>query len=476
MSRGRLAVHAHFYQPARFDPFSGREPRDPLAAPFPDWNARINAECYRPNVERGNVARLSYDLGPTLARWLAAHDPETYHGFVAADGGTPDAPRPGNAMAQAYHHAILPLASRADRRTEIRWGLRDFELRFGRPPIGIWLPETAVDLPTLRMCAAEGVRYTILAPWQSSEPHLDTRHPYRVSLGDGQAIVVAFYDGNLSGSVSFDAAATSDADRFARERILARLAGAAGPDGESPLAVIATDGELYGHHQQFRDLFLEHLLNPGPSEPDRGFDLVDLASALDEPLDQPFRLVRIQERTSWSCHHGVLRWCAECPDVVDGRWKAPLRFAFERLAAAIDATCEGVIGGFGRPVDFWAARDAYVDVVFGAAPAPAFSAWWLGDDASLDERERFLDLLEAQRWRLAMFASDGWFWDDPVRPETRQCLRSAARAVRLVDDVAATSLEDRLLGDLELFTSPSRRLDGAAIYRQALEEVGQPVP
>ena len=29
-------------------------------------------------------------------------------------------------MAQAFHHSILPLASHADRRTEILWGLRDF--------------------------------------------------------------------------------------------------------------------------------------------------------------------------------------------------------------------------------------------------------------------------------------------------------------------------------------------------------------
>ncbi len=476
MTRGRLAVHAHFYQPARLDPFTGQQPHEPAAAPFPDWNTRIDAECYRPNVERGNVARISYDIGPTLATWLARHDPGTYEGFIAADMGPDDEPIAGNAMAQAYHHSILPLASLLDRRTEIRWGVRDFQLRFGRPPLGIWLPETAVDLPTLRVCAASGIRYTILAPWQAAEPHLDTRHPFRVSLGDGQSIVVVFYDSTLSGAVSFDPTATADADRFARERVLARLAGAADPDGDAPLAVIATDGELYGHHQQFRDLFLEHLVNPGPTEPDRGFDLVDLAGVLDEPLDRPFRLARIEERTSWSCHHGVARWSAECPDAVDGRWKAPLRAAFERLAAAIDTVCEAWAARRTRPIDFWAARDAYVDVIFGAEPAPAFSAWWLGDDAGHDERDRFLDLLEAQRWRLAMFASDGWFWDDPIRPETRQCLRSAARAVRLVDRVAGTALEDRLLGDLELFTSPSRRLDGATIYRQALDEVGQPVP
>ena len=96
----------------------------------------------------------------------------------------------GNAIAQPFHHAILPLASAADRRTEIRWGLRDFEVRFGRRPAGLWLPETAVDLATLRIAAEEGVGYTILAPWQAAESGLDSRRPYRVDLGGGRSIVV----------------------------------------------------------------------------------------------------------------------------------------------------------------------------------------------------------------------------------------------------------------------------------------------
>ncbi len=466
MSRGRLAVHAHFYQPSREDPFTGRVPEEPAAAPFHDWNARIDAECYRPNAERGNLARISFDLGPTLAGWLAREDPTAHRGFVAADVAR-------NAIAQAYHHAILPLASHADRRTELRWGLRDFLLRFGRPAEGIWLPETAVDLATLRLCVREGIRYTILAPWQTVEHRLDTRRPYRVALGGGQAIVVVFYDGALSAAVSFDPSATADADRFARDRVAPRLASAPSSADGSPLAVVATDGELYGHHQHFRDLFLQRLVEPGH---DRGFDVVPLASALDEPEGRPFRTVRIAERTSWSCHHGVARWSGECPDAADGRWKAPLRSALDRLAGAIDATSELEVRRFSRVPDLWAARDDYVDVVFGVEPPPAFSARWLGDDAPAVERDRFLALLEAQRWRLAMFASDGWFWEDPVRPETHHILRAAARAVRIVDEIAGTALERRLIDDLALLTSPSQRLDGAAIYRAALAEVGQPVP
>ena len=465
MTRGRLAVHAHFYQPSRIDPWTGRLPAEPSAAPFHDWNQRVHSECYRPNAERGTLRHISWNLGPTLAAWMAIEDPLTHERFVAAS-----AP----AMAQSYHHAILPLASAADRRTEIAWGIRDYELRFGRRPAGIWLPETAVDRATLREAARQGITYTILAPWQAAESGIDTRRPYRIDLGNDTGIVAIFYDSGLSASVSFEPEATADADRFARERVAPRLGGGPSPL-DAPLAVIATDGELYGHHQQFRDLFLQRLLVPDPDAADRGFDVVTLDEVVTEGARSGLPSMRIAERTSWSCHHGVARWSGECADASDGRWKAPLRAALERLAGAIDVVTAAAIAELPGDVDADAARDAYVDVIGGAIPEADFGAdrWPAADDAA---RARALALLEAQRWRLAMFASDGWFWDDPIRPETRQVLRAAARAVRLVDGIAGTRLERRLVHDLETFSSPSRGLDGAAIYRMALADIDQPPP
>jgi hypothetical protein len=468
VTRGRLVVHGHFYQPSRVDPFSGTVPADPTAAPYHDWTARIEAETYRPNAERGNLGRISFDLGPTLSAWLAGSAPATLDGFVSGDRGT------RNAMAQAFHHSILPLASLADRRTEIAWGLRDFEVRFGRRAEGLWLPETAVDLVTLRLLVEAGVRWTILAPWQARDEKLDTRRPYRVDVGGGRSIAVVFYDQGLSAAVSFEPAATSDADRFARERIAPRLASAL-PDGRAPVAVIATDGELYGHHQTFRDLFLQRLVAPAADIPDRGFDVVTLASVLTEEPDVHFPAASIRERTSWSCHHGVLRWYGECPDAADPRWKQPLRAAFERLAGSIDAVTAAAVEGLMQPAELMAARDAYVEVVLGLEEPAAFAAHRLGERVPAEDRERFAALMEAQRWRLAMFASDGWFWEDPGRIETRQVMRAAARAARLVDDCAGTRLEAALLADLGTFASPGGK-DGATIYRQALAEVGQKPP
>ena len=427
MSRGRLVVHGHFYQPSRADPFTGIVPADPTAAPAHDWTARVTAECYRPNAERGNLGLMSWDLGPTLAAWLERGDPIAYAGFVAGDGGT-------NGLAQSYHHTILPLASAADRRTEIAWGLRDFEWRFGRPATGIWLPEGAVDLPTLRFAAERGVRHTILAPWQAGEMHVETRRPYRVDLGGGASVVVAFYDGGLSTAISFEPRATTDADAFAAERIEPRLASAALPDDERPLVVIATDGELYGHHQPFRDLFLERLLEPRSDADARGFDVVSLAQALADTSPGSLRTIRLAEGTSWSCHHGLQRWTGDCACGPDGRWKGPLRAALDRLAAGIDAVTERVLADRAPGLDPWAARDAYVDVVIGAEEPATFAARWLDEGGS--SRSRGGGLVAGDHGGAALAARDvreRWLVlgrSGPTRDGERAACGGACRAPR----------------------------------------------
>ncbi len=501
MTTGRLAVHGHFYQPDRRDPFSGDIPPDPTSAPAHDWTARVTDECYAPNAARGNFRHIGWDIGPALATWLRRYRPDVHDMIVAQDEGT-------NAIAVGYHHAILPLASMRDRRTEIRWGLRDFELRMGRRATGIWLPETAVDLATLRLCAEEGVRYTILAPWQAgTDGDLDTRRPYRVDVGEGRSLVVTFYDRGLSTAASFDPAATRNADEFVRTRVAPRLADPL-PSGDAPLALIATDGELYGHHQPFRELFLARLTTwYGQVAGGPHLDVGSLGEMLVASGRPPLPAMTIHERTSWSCHHGILRWSAECPDAADARWKQPLRMALDRLAAGIDAVTERLVAPLG--IDPWKARDGYVDVVSGYTTAGAYVARVLAGagaheaggrrahapvapaDAARQEpagrtatpagrshraREARLleELLAAQASRLSMFQSDAWFWDDPARSETLQALRFAAHAVRIVDWLAGSRLEEALVDDLAVLRSPSTALDGAALYRVALDEVGQP--
>ena len=464
MTRPSLVVHGHFYQPPRLDPFSGTMRRDPTAAPAHDWNERISADCYRPNAELGNLGAISWDLGPTLADWLEDGDRVAYEGFINGDRGV-------NGMAQPFHHAILPLASAADRRTEIRWGLRDFEFRFGRRPTGMWLPETAVDLDTLRLLADAGISHTLLAPWQvDGGPAIDTRRPVRIDLGGGASIIAVLYDAGLSTAVSFDPTSTVDADAFVRERLMPPFVA---DDHEAGLVVVATDGELYGHHQPFREHFLARLVGAtAPADlPYMTPSLIDAISAV-EAVGLP--TAALQERTSWSCHHGIARWVTDCPCVADGSWKTPLRAAFDRLAGGIDTTTEHLARSLPGAPDPWLARDAYVDVLIGATSREAFVADVLGGAPDPAARGVLLDLMDAQRWRLAMYASCTWYWDVPDRVETASALRAAICAASLIDALAESDLERRLMDDLRLVEGEMG--DGAELARTALAAVGADMP
>ncbi len=183
MSIKAFCIHGHFYQPPREDPLTGVIPIELGAAPYANWNERILAECYRPNAELGNFAKISYNVGPTLMTWMAGRDPVTYARIIAQDKENFNRHGVGNAMAQSYNHTILPLANHLDKITQIRWGMADFQFRFGHRPLGMWLPETAIDYETLSILVEEGIEYTLLAPWQAATDHED----FKSSLLGGPA-------------------------------------------------------------------------------------------------------------------------------------------------------------------------------------------------------------------------------------------------------------------------------------------------
>src|SRR5262245_63473681 len=142
-----ICVHGHFYQPPRENPWLEAVELQDSAYPYHDWNERISAECYAPNavarildgegrIERlvNNYARISFNFGPTLLAWLQDKTPDVYKGIL--DGDADSQARfsgHGNALAQVYNHVILPLAPLADKVTQVVWGVKDFEHRFGRP-------------------------------------------------------------------------------------------------------------------------------------------------------------------------------------------------------------------------------------------------------------------------------------------------------------------------------------------------------
>ena len=431
MGTPTLAVHCHFYQPPRENPWTEEVSREASAAPFHDWNARITAECYRPNgyariVDDGgrveaivnNYEHLSFNIGPTLLAWLERHAPDVYERILGADARTT------GGIAQAYGHMILPLASPRDVRTQVRWGLADFAHRFRRPALGMWLPETAVNDDVLTVLAEEGVRFTILAPSQGEtldgEPVEPGRlyrwqHPER----DDLCVDVVFYDGGLSHAAAFELSGSSSAAFV--DRALAASNGG--------LTVLATDGETFGHHHRWGDRLLAHALTE--EAPGRGLDVVNVARWITaSTAEADATPVRIHE-SAWSCAHGVGRWREDCGCSTGGqpgwnqRWRAPLRAALDALRARLDAVVDQ--RGPGVLSDPWAARDAYLPVVMGWRSQDDFAAEFVTGD-----RVEAFTLLEAMRHAMAMYTSCGWFFNDLAGIETVQVLRYAARLMDLL--------------------------------------------
>jgi hypothetical protein len=433
------------------------------AAPFPNWNERIHAECYRPNAELRNFERISFNVGPTLWSWLAAHDPETSRRIVAQDQANVARWGVGNAIAQAYNHTILPLASTRDKHTQVAWGVRDFEYRLGRKPQGLWLPETAVDLETLDVLAQHGIEFTILAPWQAAEDSVDVTEPYRVRLPEGRSITVFFYQRDLSARVSFDAGATINADSFAEHIVQPFFRPEKTRQGLPQLLLVASDGELYGHHQHLRDRFLARLVDGASSR------LEIQPTYPGQWLRQyPVRAeMQIRDATSWSCHHGVTRWIGDC-DCTPGSsaWKAQLRYSLERLASELD----GLFLETTRPciANPWSLRDDYIEVILGRMSLDALLRTHAQKTLTTAASERIHLLLEAQRERQRMFTSCGWFFEDFDRIEPRNNVAYAAQAVRLARLATGVDLADQVAADLTHVVSNRTGRTADRVFRQHL--------
>ncbi len=490
MPRRLLCLHGHFYQPPRENPWIEEVEVQDSAAPFHDWNERITAECYGPNgaarLKGGdggrivdivnNYLHLSFNFGPTLLAWMEREATEAYQAILAADAESVRERGHGNAIAQGYNHAILPLCTPRDLRLQVSWGLADFRHRFHREPEGFWLPECAADLATLSALADEGVRFTVLspfqcaavrapggAPWQDATgAHFDPSRPYRVALPGGRSIAVFFYDGPIARSLAFGEGLSSG------EELVRRLE--SGFDAARPhdqVLTVAVDGETFGHHKKGGDEVLARALRRLPSA---GIQIVNLGQALE--LCPPTFEAKILERSSWSCAHGVERWRSDCGCEAGGRpgwrqhWRAPLRAALDELRGRLEALFTREAGKlFKEP---FAAREAFVELVLD--PARTQARDWLARHAGRalepDEARTALLLLEMERQAQLMFTSCGWFFSELSGLETVQVLKYAARAIQLALEATGEDLEPRFRELLLLAPSNLPELsDGARIYR-----------
>ena len=482
---GYVVIHGHFYQPPRENPWIEKIEEELSARPFHDWNTRINVECYNPNscariYDGGryildivnNYEKMSFNFGPTLLAWLEAHAPLTYHRILAADRLSLAHLGHGNAIAQAYNHIILPLANPRDRETEVIWGLKDFEHRFGRKAEAMWLPETAANYPTLAVLAAHGMKYVILSPYQARRVRplgggawevaktqtLDTTQPYRCFLpnpsdasDERHYIDVFFYNGGVASDLSFGGLLKDS------HALVARLAEGFRPDVPRPqLLHVATDGENYGHHHKFGELALAYALDQ--VIPQRGLILTNYAAYLEAVpprLQVELEVGPRHEGSSWSCAHGVGRWKEDCGCSTGGpanwnqRWRTPLRQAFDFLNDRLAQVFEEE--GAKYLQDPWAARDDYIKVILDRREETLARFFSQHGAHGLTRETWFqpLRLLEMQRHILLMYTSCGWFFADLAGLETIQVMKYAARALQLGQRYLQESLEEPFLQILE---------------------------
>ncbi len=476
-----VCIHAHFYQPPRENPWTEEIEREDSAAPYHDWNQRINLECYRANTAArlvdnqnrildlmNNYRYLSFNFGPTLTHWLERHDPWVYQTILEADRESMEAHGGhGNAIAQVYNHIIMPLANQRDKLTQIRWGIRDFEHRFGRHPEGMWLAETAVDGATLLLLAEAGIKFTILSPhqaarWRFREGDTQWRdaaggtipsgRAYRYSCGGGKYIDIFFYDSALAHGVAFGRLLEHSSKLL--EQIDKTWSSRHPSSGEPWLVNVATDGESYGHHFKFGDMALAAALEE--LKRDSSTEIVNYGWFLSQfPVVAD---VEILERTAWSCAHGVGRWSSDCGCHLGGepgwtqKWRAPLRKALEyvrdSLARHFETQMESLCA------DPWGARDEYIDLILDIKNhlAPFLEKHLRGGSRSSDV-SRFLELLEMQRLSLLMFISCGWFFDEISQLESVLILKYAAMAIRLAEKTGSPPLGPEFLRLLELAPS-----------------------
>jgi alpha-amylase/alpha-mannosidase (GH57 family) len=489
-----LVIHGHFYQPPRENPWTGVVDPEPSARPFHDWNERVYSECYEPNSAApiispngakrivNNYAHLSFDFGPTLLSWLERNHSETYRRIIAADAESVLKHNGhGNAIAQAYNHAILPLCTERDRRTQVRWGLADFRHRFKRESESIWLPETACNDDVLDLLIDEGIRFVILAPhqakrirndsgkWVDALPEtLDTSIPYKSFHRDrsGRSIAVFFYDRTLAHDIAFGQALTSSnvfVDRLVQS-------------GRSGLINVATDGETFGHHHKFGDLCLAYALEL--DAPARGITMTNYGEYLDaRPPEVEFEISNGNEGegSSWSCVHGVSRWIRDCGCETNSRpgwnqsWRGPLRRALDYLrdeAAAPFAATEGEL--FADP---WAARDDAIQLMLNERMSrEEFLRKHAPRELGQADQARALLFLELQRNALLMYTSCGWFFNDIAGIEPVQILKYAARVIDLMNQLGLPSPRERFLEILaEARSNRPEMGSGADIFRKQVE-------
>ncbi|MFC2041671.1 DUF3536 domain-containing protein, partial [Chloroflexota bacterium] len=179
----------------------------------------------------------------------------------------------------------------------------------------------------------------------------------------------------------------------------------------------------------------------------------------------------INEKTSWSCSHGIDRWWSDC-GCNAGRnpkwnqaWRTPLRDALDWLRDNLAPKYEAKAREFLK--DPWVARDDYIEVILDRSQENVQRFLECHRTRDLNELETVtaLKLIELQYHAMLMYTSCGWFFDELSGIETVQIIQYAGRAIQLAQELFGDDIEQSFLERLELAKSNiTQHGDGRNIY------------
>lgn len=430
-----IGMHWHAYQPIREDADGiirgeGQDASKGHSTPVADYNHRQVEQTYRPQLEAGNVERVSFNVFPNLAYYLEANFPKVYDRLKVSTRAVQERGEPLNAVGSPFFHAIMPLLPDHDQDTLLAWGKRDFEKRYGQKATGLWLPELAVNSTVLQKAQEHGFKFTFAMKWQL-DGFVGTPTAYNVPLQNGHMTVLA--------DRSFDSWAHWFWNK-PHENVFEEVETIFTNEPVPQMGLKATDFEAFKKRDGRVDMIREVSTAKGRYPWLTPTTFLAENRILEGAYDIP--QAAIKENSAGEGTNGgsagrtLERWTGMRGSEVVVPWKYQLQLAYQQFSENLDTIYTNKTEELGIEAPF-ELRNDYIDIVIGATTPDDYFAKWAPTLGGPD-RKAVLQLLASQYHKLAAATSCGWFFDKATGREPRIVARQMKIAT---EHVKAAGLE-----------------------------------
>ncbi len=303
----KFIIHAHFYQPPRHNPYTG-EVLEETQTFYSSYNQIITDKCYGPlalarvkHTEEffSTYSFLSFNFSPTLLKYIEERYPKLYISIINSDKISEKIFGYPSAIAQVYNNTIMPQLTFSEKKLYIKWGIESFKRTFQREPQGMWLGKSMCDEEMLEILIDCGIKFTILGDnqikeaWEINNPKVRTEriksgmYLWRSKQNPNKKLVIFVYNSELSKYYFKEISNT--------EKILMRVKNAV---VENPFSIVATEGEIYGHHIKGGDEYLIRFIEKLKAT--KNIELTNLSTLFH--ISQPEYEVEIKHNILQSCY------------------------------------------------------------------------------------------------------------------------------------------------------------------------------